>query len=167
MGHLQEQAYASQGKFGLGSKMAALSITCPAFTLDQRKSCLHLQCSPALFICAPQINIAKPIAATFILSPLSLVICASHHPKTHSLLHPPPPSLSPPLRLWILLFFSPSLLFSPPLHLNQECSKFYEFIKNDHGQSREACREATRRDDGSLNRRRKEKKTEGGERGAK
>lgn len=95
MGDLQEQAYASQGKFGLGSKMAALSITCPAFTLDQRKSCLHLQCSPALFICAPQINIAKPIAATFILSPLSLVICASHHPKTHSLLHPPPHLLYP------------------------------------------------------------------------
>lgn len=113
MGDLQEQAYASQGKFGLGSKMAALSITCPAFTLDQRKSCLHLQCSPALFICAPQINIAKPIAATFILSPLSLVICASHHPKTHSLLHPPPTFSIPSSALVDIAFlFSITLVFS-------------------------------------------------------
>lgn len=110
MGDLQEQAYASQEKFGLGSKMAALSITCPAFTLDQRKSCLHLQCSPALFICAPQINIAKPIAATFILSPLSLVICASHHPKTHS----PPTAFSIPSSALVDIAFllSITLVFS-------------------------------------------------------
>lgn len=94
---LVKRSHRSQEKFGLGSKMAALSITCPAFTLYQRKSCLHLQCSPVLFISAPQINIAKPIAATLILSPLSLVISASHHSQNTFTSSPPPlPCLSLP-----------------------------------------------------------------------
>lgn len=53
----------------------------------------------------------------------------SLHPITPQTFTSSPPSATIPLWLWILLFFSASLLFSPLLHLNQECSKFYEFIK--------------------------------------
>lgn len=49
--------------------------------------------------------------------------CGLHSPA------PPTAAVSLPLSRWILLFFPPSGLFPPPLHLNQGCRKFYEFIR--------------------------------------